>query len=143
MCVKIAAALILLETLIPAANGGPSFAVVAHPSVTLTRISRSLLEDAFLKKKKVWRDGLRIKPVDQKEASAVRESFCEAVMLRSAAQVRSHWLTQIFSGSDTPPPEMSGDEEVLGYVRATPGSIGYVSRGAPTDGVRVLSLALD
>jgi hypothetical protein len=39
-----------------------------------------------------------------------------------------------------PPPQMKSDREVLDYVKANRGAIGYVSRRAPLKGVKVLKV---
>ena len=52
----------------------------------------------------------------------------------------AYWQTLVFSGRDVPPVVRHSDEEVLSFVRTQPGAVGYVSAGASTEGVRVLTL---
>jgi hypothetical protein len=44
--------------------------------------------------------------------------------------VESYWQQAIFSGRSVPPLEKASDAEVLAFVRANPGAVGYVSGGA-------------
>jgi hypothetical protein len=46
----------------------------------------------------------------------------------------------IFSGRSLPPPELGSDDEVLRYVLAHPGAIGYVSGAANLRGAKVLAV---
>ena len=76
-------------------------------------------------------------PVDLSESAPAREAFSTAVHHKPVKAVRAYWQQQIFSGRDVPPPEKTSDEQVIAFVRATPGAIGYVSAAAPlTGGVR-------
>jgi ABC-type phosphate transport system substrate-binding protein len=76
--------------------------------------------------------------VDQTDRSSVREEFSRVVHGKSAAAVKSTWNQQIFSGRDVPPVEKSSDGDVVAFVRATPGAVGYVSDGANTEGLHVI-----
>ena len=70
----------------------------------------------------------------------VRAAFSEGVLNRSLADVESYWNSQVFSGKATPPRTASTDQEVLDFVRSTPGAVGYVSGDASTSGVQVLTI---
>jgi hypothetical protein len=50
------------------------------------------------------------------------------------------WQQQIFGGGDTPPPTKASDAEIVAFVKATPGAIGYVSPSADVSGVTVVAL---
>jgi ABC-type phosphate transport system substrate-binding protein len=108
----------------------PEFRVVVHKDNGLTSLSRSFVTDAFLKKVTSWKDGERIRPVDQRPDAAVRHKFSESVLRRSVAAVRSYWQQKIFSGRDVPPPELDSDEKIVTYVESHVGAIGYVSGDA-------------
>ena len=117
-----------------------SWKLVANNSVSTTTLSKKQVGDLFLKKTAKWDSGAAVVPVDQIDASTAREAFSKAVHGKTAAAVKSYWNQQIFSGRDVPPVEKRTDNEVLSFVRSTPGAIGYVSDGAPTDGVHVIAV---
>lgn len=94
----------------------------------------------FLKKMVKWSDGTPAAPVNQSKKSPVRDSFTTAVHGKSVAAVDSYWQQQIFSGRDVPPPEKSADAEVVAFVKANGGAVGYVTNAAPTAGVKVLDV---
>jgi ABC-type phosphate transport system substrate-binding protein len=117
-----------------------SYKVVANNSVPVSSLSKKAASDLFLKKTTKWEGGAPAVPVDQLESSAIRQALSKDVHGKTAAAVKSYWNQQIFSGRDVPPIEKRSDAEVLAFVRATPGAIGYVSDGAATDGVHVLTV---
>ena len=59
---------------------------------------------------------------------------------RSAKQIESFWQQQIFSGKDVPPEQKASDAEVIAWVKANPGAIGYVSAGSAVSGVTVVKV---
>ena len=59
-------------------------------------------------------------------------------MPASAAAAR--WRSAAATGRGDPPPAMATDREVLAFVRLKPGAIGYLSAGADTQGVKVVSI---
>jgi hypothetical protein len=70
----------------------------------------------------------------------VRRRFCEEVLSRSVAAVKSYWQQLIFSGRAVPPPELDTDEEVVRYVAKYSGAIGYVSGASELSGVKVVAV---
>jgi ABC-type phosphate transport system substrate-binding protein len=50
-----------------------------------------------------------------------------------------YWQQMIVSGRGVPPAKTS-DQDVLAYVKANPGAIGYVGADAPTEEVKVIAL---
>jgi hypothetical protein len=56
--------------------------------------------------------------------------------------VKTYWQQQIFAGRSSPPAEKSSDADIVAFVAATTGAVGYVSQTAPVgDGVRVLTVS--
>jgi ABC-type phosphate transport system substrate-binding protein len=95
----------------------------------------------FLKKQTHWPDGSTIEPVEPPEKSRTRSYFLSDVMNgRSALALKTFWQKRVFSGRDTPPLEKASEEDVVAYVRATPGAVGYVAPATPVSGVKVLEI---
>ena len=59
---------------------------------------------------------------------------------KEIASVNSYWQQQVFSGRASPPVVKPSDAEVVAYVAATPGAIGYVAADATVAGVKVLTV---
>ncbi len=132
------AALLALSAAPAAADSG--YVVIVNAGNPATAASRREVSRWFLRQASAWGDGARVAPVDQPKSSPVREAFTREVLGRSVDAVSSYWVQAIYSGREVPPPEKMGDAEVVAYVRATPGGIGYVSPGAALDGVKRLAI---
>ncbi len=116
------------------------FVVIVHPSNPASSMPRAEIARRFLKQTTAWPNGARVEPVDLKKSSATREAFSRQLLGRSIASVESYWLQSVFSGREVPPPEKYDDAEVIAFVRSVPGAIGYVSAGAPLEGVKKLGV---
>ena len=118
------------------------YQVVVNVSTSISEISKDELSKIFQKKARKLPSGENAKPVDQEKDAAVREAFSNAVLGRSTGQMESFWQQQIFSGKDVPPEKKKSDAEVIEFVSANPGAIGYVSAGANLgDGVKAVSVS--
>lgn len=131
----LAALAALLLAAAPAA--AEDFKVVVHPDNPATEVAVGQLSRLFLKKTLRWEDGTAAQPVEPTSVR-LRERFALAVHDKSLNAVKAYWNQIIFSGRDVPPLEKAGDGEVLAYVRANRGAVGYVAPGADTTGVKVL-----
>lgn len=107
------------------------FVVVVNAANPVASIKKDRANGLFLKRVTRWDDGSPVMPVNLDRTSATREAFSRAVHGKSVNAIESNWQQQIFAGRESPPAERRGDAEVLAFVRANPGAIGYVSEGAP------------
>lgn len=117
-----------------------SFKVIVNEANTISSVSKSELSDIFLKKKTSWNDGTKIDPVDLGARSAVRENFSKEVHGRGVGAIRSYWQQAAFSGAGTAPLERPSDAEVIAFVSANPGAIGYISADSEAPGVKTISI---
>lgn len=138
MRARLVLALALLAAGPAAAEEG--FQVIVHPSNAVQTISKHELASYFLKKSTAWPGGAAVQPVEPPESAEVRERFVTEVIGKSPSALKSYWNKLIFAGREVPPVEKRSDEEVLAFVRATPGAVGYVSPGVPLAGVKPVKL---
>ncbi len=125
-----------------AADEDVGFAVIVNSANPVTSVTKAELADIFLKRVSAWPDGQVILPIDQSERSAVRADFSQVVLNRTVAAVKSYWQKQIFSGSAVPPIEKNSNADVLAYVSAFHGAVGYVaSTGKVPAGVKIVRLS--
>jgi ABC-type phosphate transport system substrate-binding protein len=118
-----------------------SFIVIANEAGTISSLTAQEVSNLFLKKTAAWPDGTEAVPVDLGESSPVRESFSKVVHGKSLGPIKAYWQKMIFSGRSVPPPEKSSAAEVVAFVRARRGAIGYVPAGTPLGpGVKVLNV---
>jgi ABC-type phosphate transport system substrate-binding protein len=119
----------------PARSG---YQLICNPRNPVTVVDRRFLQEAFLKKVRVWSTGDTAHPVDLAPSSPVRRRFTEEMLGRPVEAVRSFWQQRIFAGRDLPPPEVGSDEEVIRFVLRDRGAIGYVSGTASLAGAKAL-----
>lgn len=139
---KIRAVAILAAILITAgsASAADGFKIVVHPSNPVSSITKSELSEYLLKRKLTWPDGKPVVPVDQPDKSPVRAVVLRDVFGRSASAIKNHWQQQIFSGRAIPPVERASDQQVVAFVQASPGAIGYVSESANVGTLTVVAI---
>ena len=117
-----------------------SYKVIVNPSNPVSSISREELSRIFLKKTTKFSDGRSASPVDLPVSSSTRESFSKEVHGKPASAVDAYWQQLIFSGRDVPPAQKS-ESGAIEFMRSNENGIGYVSAGADTAGVKVISVS--
>jgi hypothetical protein len=74
----------------------------------------------------------------------VRSAFTRAVLsvegMGQISAVQNFWLQQVYSGRSSPPAIKATDAEVIAFVVANPGAIGYVAAAPAAGGVKVLTV---
>jgi ABC-type phosphate transport system substrate-binding protein len=122
----------------------PAFVVVVAAANPATAIQRQDLARIFLKKTSRWSDGRTAVPVDQSVGTPVRDAFTRSVLavegMGQISSVQNFWLQQVYSGRNTPPAVKAGDAEVLAFVEANPGAVGYVSTSPARGSVKILAI---
>ena len=103
--------------------------VIANASVTL---SADEVREVFVGDKQLA-GGTKLVPVDNGAAQA---DFTAKVLQMDVAKYTSLWTKKAFREGLTAPAVKGSDAEVIAYVKATPGAVGYVA-GASA-GVKVL-----
>ena len=114
--------------------------IIVNAANSVSELPTSAIIDLFLKKVAKFPGGGAATPVDQAVASAPRVSFSKGVLGRPVSAVAAYWQQQIFGGGELPPAIKASDDDVVAYVKATPGGIGYVSAGASIAGVKVVAV---
>lgn len=131
----------------PPADGAPATLVlVANAAASAETWDREEARRVWLLRRRFWRDGTRIVPVNLPAASPVRDAFSRAVLRRPARELSAYWNDLWFHGT-APPPVLPSERAVLLFVARTRGAVGYVTQGAwaaaadagdPAPAVRVL-----
>jgi ABC-type phosphate transport system substrate-binding protein len=113
--------------------------VIVNENNPVSTMNAQDVSKAFMKKLKRWPDGVEVIPVDLKEEVPARESFSLEFHDKRATAVKAYWQKMIFSGREVPPPEKNTNAEVVTFVRANRGAIGYVAVGTPLgNGVKLI-----
>jgi hypothetical protein len=128
----------IVATAIPAK--AQDFKVIVNSANSTSDLPAAVAAKLFLKQTNKFPNGTVAQPVDLGKANPVRAVFSKSVLNRPVPAVETYWQQQIFSGKDVPPAVKASDDDVIAYVKANPGSIGYVSAGASTAGVKVIDV---
>lgn len=127
---RLAATLVLIALAGPRpAGSADAFKVIVNSRMTGRTISRETLEQVYLGKVERWGDGKPIAAVDLSTTSPVRAAFSQAVLGMSVVGVRVYWTRTVTTGH-APPMARSTDEDVIAFVGARTGAVGYVSADA-------------
>ena len=129
----------ILCVLLAAPATSAEVAVIAHPSVPASEISKSHLLDIFTGDVKEWKNGEPVIIVDLKPRSDVKEAFYD-YLGKSSSRMKSIWMRNMLTGEGTPPESLESQAEILQRVKNTPGAIGYVNRELVTGGVITLRI---
>jgi len=136
---RLALALLAAGVALPA-SASDGYKLVVNQRNPASTLSRSEVARIFLKKVTNWPDGLAVVAIDQERTAAVRAQFSSDVLGKDADAISAHWQVLVFSGRDVPPKILKSDDDVLNFVRANAGAIGYVSPSAPLSGVKVVDI---
>jgi hypothetical protein len=103
--------------------------VIAHASVAL---SADEVKEVFQGDKQLA-GSLKLVPVDNGAAQA---DFTAKVLASDVAKYTARWTKKSFREGLAAPAVKGSDAEVIAFVKATPGAVGYVS--SASSGVKVL-----
>jgi len=114
--------------------------IVANKDIAVSQISSAELRDIFTGARSRFSDGSRAVPVVLK-GGPTHEVFLNHYVKDNPNEFRIRWRKAIFTGQGSMPKEFNSEAELLQYVAATHGAIGYASRVDDTTAVKVLVIA--
>jgi len=131
--------LFLAATAMFAQSAQAQVIVIANNSVKSTEVSKSDLKDLFTGGSSSLKDGSHVTPVLLK-SGAVHDEFLAAYVGKSDSPFRAGWRSLVFSGQASMPKSLDSEAAVVEYVAHNPGAVGYISKGTPHEGVKVLEV---
>ena len=129
--------LLCISALLFSASSIAGVAVIVNSANSAT-ITEDDVSRIFLGKIKAFSTGDTITIVNLEYNNATRNVFEEKVLNKKASQVKAYWSKLMFSGKGKPPKELTSDKEILAFVAANPGAIGYVAEGNVDSTVKVV-----
>jgi len=136
----LSAAVVLAAWSAATAEPAAGFRVIVNPANPIDKLDKRVVAEVFLKKRTRWDGDRAIQPVDLGQKSGVRGAFSHDVLGRDVVSVRRYWAQLVFSGRGVPPPELATDGDVVKFVAAHSGAIGYVAAGVALAGVKVVEV---
>lgn len=121
-------------------DAAAQYKLIVHPDNPITELRGDFVRNAYLKRARSWNDGTTARPIDLPAKTPIRDRFTRDVLKKSPSQLKNYWNQQIFSGKGLPPPEADSPEEVISYVLAHPGAIGYLPVDVDAGGAKVVGI---
>ncbi|MBU2098021.1 MAG: hypothetical protein KKD00_04620 [Gammaproteobacteria bacterium] len=115
-----------------------SVVVVVSSSQLIDALNVQQVEDIFLGRHYAFPDGSQAIPVDHPENSEVWLKFYQDILGHSAAQIRSHWARQVFTGRGRPPQKAASADELLQMMRDDIRIISYLKKTSLTADTKVV-----
>jgi ABC-type phosphate transport system substrate-binding protein len=112
--------------------------IITSTDVKTVAISKSDLKDIFSGASSSLGNS-HVTPVLLK-AGSVNDQFLSMYVGKSDLAFRTGWRSLVFSGQAMMPKSFESETAMVDYVAHNPGSIGYIGKGTPHDGVKVMSI---
>jgi len=113
--------------------------LVVNEEVAEENIDAKTVQRIYLGKKTTWSNQSSIVPVMLK-AGPVHQEFVEDLVGRSEHRFATYWRQMVFTGKGVPPRSFATEEEIVGFIKGTPGAMGYVSPTTDVTGLKILNL---
>lgn len=105
------------------------------------RLDPNEIRRIFRGEQSLWRGGVAVTVVLPSPRSSFIEAVSTGVFGLSKASMQRYWLGLVFQGRAAPPVQLETAEEMIAFVRRTPGAIAIVP--APiTESVRPLIISV-
>jgi hypothetical protein len=116
--------------------GAESVAIIGHPG--LTKVDAAMVKKLFTGRA-IEVGGEAVTVVNISPGNPVRGRFLAAYLGQDEEQYVAYWTVRRFIGKGTPPRDLSSVAEVVSFVQANPGAIGYIDSTDLRPGINVLS----
>ena len=132
--------LLILQVVGPVSllHAAANIVLIANPNLPVEQLSRYEVKNIFLSRMKTVQ-GVRVRPVMLKKKE-VTARFLREELGKTPVQFSSYYRKMIFTGRGRPPHETASEEELVAYVRSTPGAIGYIDAATAPASVKILQV---
>lgn len=112
--------------------------IVVAPTVGAQHLTPAELQAVFSLRTRTWPSGTPVRVFVLPDEHPLHELFCARYLQLVPFQLRHAWDRLVYSGIGRAPEVVPNVEAMRSRVAATPGSIGYLPKGAIDASVRVL-----
>jgi hypothetical protein len=112
--------------------------VIANPSVKASEVSKNDLKEVFTGTSTSLGGG-SVVPILLKAGTA-HEEFLQAYIGKNDTAYRAGWRSLVFSGQASMPKSLDPEAAVVEFIAHNAGTIGYISKATPHEGVKVLTV---
>jgi len=100
--------------------------LIINSSCKATTITKKLVKEVYLGKKRRWDYGKKIVPVLVGYGGDVHKAFLRDILEIKSSKFDMYWKKRLFSGKGKPLKSFTSEKEVIKYIASHPGAIGYV-----------------
>jgi ABC-type phosphate transport system substrate-binding protein len=129
---------ILLCLLLPAGEVLAELVVVVNARSGVAVLTRNEVINIFFGRYRQFFNGLEAQPVDLVDSHPDRARFYSGLVGKDLSDVNAYWSRQVFSGRTQPLPRATTADEVIKWVIAHPGGIGFVDLAKADARVKVV-----
>jgi hypothetical protein len=115
----------------------PAIAVIVGKESFVTEISVDDLRELYLRRRRLWPNGMRAVPINLPADNPIRERFSRRVLGRAIPDLVAYWNTRYFEGI-TPPLVLPSPAAIRAYVAVERAAIAYVPMSEVDDSCRTL-----
>ena len=83
--------------------------------------------------------GQPVTAVNAPPGSALRQRFLALYLQQDEGQYHAYWTVRRHIGKGAPPRELATAAEVIAYVQATPGAVGYIDASEARPGLNIIA----
>ena len=102
-------------------------------------VSKKELKKILLGKSKKWDNGDKVIIVTL-ESGDVHDAFLKSYAKKTSKQFTNYWRKMVFSGKGKMPKSFASEAELISFVAANSGAIGYIGSGTAHDGTKELKV---
>jgi len=114
---------------------------VISQSNKVESVSMAELRNIFLGNKLTWEGGTLIRIADYPMDDALRVKFSSEILNLAPRNVVMKWIKVSLSGKSVPPQIFRQSSELLHFIRANEGAIGYIDEKTDVpEGVKILRI---
>ena len=119
---------------------GNEIVFIVNKGVSADKLEKEALRDIFLGNTSVWPDGKKVVFATSSDPST-HKLFVQPYTRKTESQFQAWWKRKLFTGTGKVPPRVKTDQEMIDFVAATEGGMGYVSSSAALgDSVKILTV---
>jgi ABC-type phosphate transport system substrate-binding protein len=135
---RLAAPLLLLLLSVGASQAlrAQSVQIIVNPGVSSVELDRDLLRAIFTMRLRAWPNGSPVRVFVLPDTDPISDRFYREQLGMYSYVLRSAWDRMVYTGTGLAPTIVHSEKEMRERVSATPGAIGYVSRGRDSSFLR-------
>ena len=116
--------------------------IIVSESVDLSKISKNDLQNIFLGKQTLWKDGKRIQISLSNEDEKLLDDFLANSVGKTKRRYKKYWLKKVFSGYGIAPKIFTNNTKTIQFVQEREHAIAFVTidDSQSIEGMKVLNI---